>query len=703
MASNAHYALRDTRDHLIDLLGFGNTYPLQDLPVPDKKLTVPFDTPAKVSIEHSQPGVLYQLHFDGQVVEKTVNGEFGEGAPVQSHGNGGTLILETPRIEEDITFRIFARKQNRLQLAAYLHQTANIKVGLDKTLNAKILNLPFLDTTQLNPPSTAARIAFYGTEVEVNIEFSQEGVEYELVYFEDEVETSVSGKVVGDLNDIVLTSQAIFEDIDIRIRATKTFADGREPRTALLDVILPLRIRANPAIAVTMPSGQIIDYNEEATLVLEQSQKTAEYQLYLRTLPDADIHHQPVAETSYLQVAVPDEPDVSILSPPKESVWTLHDGFIPIGTVQAGTGNDLQFTLPTLTHESVIIVQAQKHHKTTADPNNQQTIASAIQLAQSIAILVRPNSAQPIRLKTEIIGTTPGNSLEVMDGQLGVFYHFQTVPDNTEIGSPAYFHKHDGQDEAQNKGIGQLTMGVDLVITRPFPPEQIIQNRATTPPLPPILDITSIAIDSTLRVTAVKAMTRVKTTLTKTAQIKALPDIHLQDAVIDYGGTTKVLVLASQDGDRYEPFIDNTSMKRARNGNGDDLSFNTDALLADTAIEVRVTRPNDQAGIAVEQFVTLLVVVRPNPDLTVTAADTAVPENGSTTISIENSQPEVNYQLTTNNTAVGNPVRGNGAIIELPTETLSAETTFAIRAEKVSDPTIFITLNQTVTIIIATP
>ena len=109
MSTTTHIHVRGTRDRLIDLLGIGLTYPLRDLAVRDEQLTVAFNTAAKIPIEKSQPGVLYQLVFDGDVVERTVN-EKQTGLPIRAQGNGETIFLETDRIQEDITFAMFVKK-----------------------------------------------------------------------------------------------------------------------------------------------------------------------------------------------------------------------------------------------------------------------------------------------------------------------------------------------------------------------------------------------------------------------------------------------------------------------------------------------------------------------------------------------------------------------------------------------------------------
>jgi len=94
MATTTHIHLRAARDRLLDLLGIGQTYPLRDLAVRDEQLTVAFNTAAKVPIEDSQLDVLYQLHYDQTLVERTPAGEEGAGVPIEAQGTGDTIQLE---------------------------------------------------------------------------------------------------------------------------------------------------------------------------------------------------------------------------------------------------------------------------------------------------------------------------------------------------------------------------------------------------------------------------------------------------------------------------------------------------------------------------------------------------------------------------------------------------------------------------------
>jgi hypothetical protein len=504
-----HIHVRDARDRLIDLLGIGQTYPLRDLAVRDEQLTVAFNTSAKVPIEPSQLGVVYQLYDSDN---KPVTG-----AEVQ--GNGNQAIIETPKIQEDITYTIYAKKLLTGR-ATYLRATATVKVGLDVTLQAWIRNAPPLDPAIENPAPTDPRIVQYGAGVEVELRNSQEGVDYRLVSFADaspgtepkETEVSVA-TVRGDLRNIVLRSKALFEDTDIRIRATKVFdpSENRPTQTALLDIVLPLKVRANPALPVSVEPG-IVDFNQQATITVANTQRSARYQLYIRKIPDRDFVRATVPATQVLKVSVTGKPDVQVRKPPRGDTWSTPDGYKALGEFQPGLGGELRFSLRDLTDDSIVIVQARKEHQATS------VMPSAVQLEQAAVILVRPNPAPDLKLQA----LSAAGTIQASGGQPGVFYYFRVDPNGQDVAAPVYFHKRDDNDQSVNKGIEQLAIEIDFVIARTWSLEKTgtSSGLAQTPPELPVLEASGLDSGAVLHVRAVKAQTGVSVELTQTVSVE---------------------------------------------------------------------------------------------------------------------------------------------------------------------------------------
>src|SRR5258707_4855676 len=151
VSSETVLRLREARDRLIALLGLGETYPVRDLPVPNERLTVAFNSTAEIKVEDSEKQVAYGL--------RDKNGQ-AAGAPAT--GTGDTLTLMTPAIRDDITFTVHARTP--LGREADLLMTATVKVGLDLTLDAAVL-----------PADRATpRLVDFGATVTRLIPFSQD-------------------------------------------------------------------------------------------------------------------------------------------------------------------------------------------------------------------------------------------------------------------------------------------------------------------------------------------------------------------------------------------------------------------------------------------------------------------------------------------------------------------------------------------------
>ena len=503
MPTTHHIQVRDARDRVIDLLKIGQTYPLRDLAVPDDQLTVPIDDTAHVAVEDSQQDVTYQLHDkdDQPVIGKATK------SPIQAPGDGATVLLETNTIQEDITFKVYAQKQHS-DKTAYLHQTATVKVGLNTKLNAWMRDVSFLDPSVDEHNPADARIIDYDQQVEVEVEMSQEGVDYTLVQVKDKKETILSiTEMRGDRNNIILRSQKASEDTDIRIRATKTFdvteSERRPTQTALLDVILALKVRANTALPASAVSS-IIDFNQSATITLKETQASTQYQLYVRRIPDAEFVRQVQgipAETAVIQVSVENKPDVQVRKPERQDLWQTPQGYTAVGDFQDANGGELQFTTTALTEDSLVIVQARKKHQATPD------VLSAVQLEQAVVVLVRPNPASPLELQILPQDAAFNGELQVSGGQPGVLYYFRRTSQGEELGLPAYFHQKDGtdtQDAQIDKGVGQIAIGVDFVVAR-----------ADSPGLAPVLDIDNLKPGNVFYVRAVKAQTGVETALDK--------------------------------------------------------------------------------------------------------------------------------------------------------------------------------------------
>jgi hypothetical protein len=676
--------VRAARDRIIDLLGIGDSYPLTDLDVIADQLKVAFGRTAKIPIEDAQVNVTYQLCDPA-------------GKPLgdaKADGAGVTLRIETPPVKEDVTYRLRATKKKpadsklTAQAPRFLNERAPVKVGIDTTLVIELRDLPLLDSKLPSVQPSDPRIVAYGQSVQVWVVQSQEEVQYSLVLDGGDQPQAVR----GDLHDIALSTGPMKEDALIQVRATKKFlaSENRDTETVLLDAKLYLKVRADPAAAVSMDPSPIVDYGQDATLKVAKTQANVTYRAYARTLPDIDFLHGDAAGVDVVSVAVAGKPDVQVRKPPQSPVWGAPDGYAPKGEAP-GTGGDVRLTLKSPAEDSIVIVQAEKTHKVDADKQDSAILKSAVRLDQVAVALVRPDPAKALKLRVPVSGAQTGDSLQVSDGQPGVFYYFRPAPSGTgtqgaEFPLPAYFHKQNQQDAPQNKGVGQLAIEIDFAIATDAK-DGAGANPALASPRAPVLDIPPFATGASLSIRAVKAQTAVETKMARAAQVPAIPAIRAEPAVVDYGASAKIVIPASDAADLYQVTLNGAPVKAAVAGNGSDLSVLTDALSADALFEVVVTRALDK-GMPVERVVQAGVLVRPDASLPVSAKADSVAKDAATDVVVQRSERGVTYQLMSGQTAIGPAVPGTGADIALPTGPIAADTTFTVAAARAGNPQI---------------
>ena len=596
MSATTQILLRAARDRVVDLLGLGETYPLQDVPVSAEQLTVAVNMTAKIRINPGQSDVSYSLRDRND-----------KPASDENVGTGALTTLVTPAIKDDQTFRIFASKvdtfASKIKRQDYLIQVAEVKVGLDTTLTA-LIDAPLLNPGTDSGAPSDPRIADYGSNVAVEVQQSQEGVDYSLVVVSGSSETIISQKEVrGNLSTIVLTSNPVQEDTQLRVRATKRFdaSEGRPTQTALLDVVLTLMVRANTALTVSVQPSPT-PFQKDATIIVAGTQKTASYRVYVHTVADTEFVYGVPAGAGLLPVGN----DVQLPSPPWTiSVLNVPPGFALQGNYQPGTGAPLSFTIPGVTEDCLVIVEARKLHGPASTP-------SSVQLQQAALVLVQPNPNPILALEATVNANTLPGPLQVSGGQPGVFYYFQVGGAGAEIVPPAYFHKVDANDATSNKGLNQLRINVDFVLERDLA-IATVGPRSQTPPPPPMIDIGSQTPGISLSVRAMKARSRVSVPVAQTAKIPASPVIKLDQASVPSGTAAKIIVVASAKGETYQPFLmDGTAVGAAQNGTGTDLTFATSPLTQDTTFLVRINQPGTP-GIPVTRAVALTATVTAAP------------------------------------------------------------------------------------------
>ncbi len=614
-----HVAARSARNRVIDAIRIGDCYPLTDLNIVADRLKVPFGGTVKIPIVHAQSSVHYELcDPKGQPL----------GAAFAGDGQDATLVVETPAVQEDVTYRIRATKPARAggpPLIRFLEEPAPVKVGLDTSLVIEVGDVwrpgaataaaaALLDVTASTSRPGDPRLVPYASAIDVKIDRSQEGVEYSLIIDGNDVPDVMR---MGDLGTILLRTPALHEDCVIQVRATKRFlaADSRSPETSPLDRRLLVKIEPNPSIAVAVAGGPIVDFAAIPALTIADSQPGAIYRFYLRSIPDSAFIHGPAAGVAVTTVDVPGEPSVQVCAPDGSGGWVVPDDYRSVGESDIqGTGGDVTVPLgPLLLDDSMVIVQAAKMHRVSEDAGDDRVVRSAIRLDAAVVILVRPDPRRPLAFRVPTDGSRIVGDVRVTEGQPGVMYQLSDKATGTAVARPAYFHKRDAADATQNKGIGQLAVEVDLVVPAPVGATVAAAtelDRSRQIARPPELTLTADAVDVTWRVSGRKAQTGVGIDLEREAVVGAPPAIRPESPVVDSGTATGIIIENGRIGERYQLFANRAVIAGPVDGSGDALSLSTGPLTADTAFELAISRSDDTTA-AVLRVVSLSVTVRP--------------------------------------------------------------------------------------------
>ena len=496
MSTPTALSFRDARDRLIDLLGLGDTYPLRDVPVTVDRLIVPFDSTAEIPVTFAQSGVTYGLRDkDGHPVGALLT------------GNGRELLIETPPIQDDITYTVHARKPNGKE--GDLFDTAPVKVGLDIDLEAVIL-----PADGLQP-----RLIDYGGVITVRIAQSQNGVDYRLVQFPagdpphpEDMAAAANDSILsaGDLTvrgtggAIDLVSKPMAEDTVLRIREIKVFdtAIGRPPQTNILTARLPLLVRADPGRGIIAVPAAVVDFQTVASVRVAQAQAGVSYRACVHRIADQEYQQGASPVAGIASVPVAGAPNALIQLPALPPEGAALAGFSPAGSAEVpGIGADLTMPLPAVTDDILVTVLATKHHQTVGG-----TATSAVWLAQTPAVLARPDPNAAIRARVWTKDGTTTGTLELIGGQPGVFYSVAPPAPAAAVQPPVYVHKHDAHDRTANKGLGQLKIEVDYVLARD-PLSAPSSDLAHTYPPPPLLVTPAFPAGTTVSLHAVKAQT----------------------------------------------------------------------------------------------------------------------------------------------------------------------------------------------------
>ena len=448
--------LRDRRDRLISLLRIGLPWPLRGIPLPVQEMVATGQT-ASIKLPFSQKGVRYQLV------------EVASGMPVGNpvDGTDGPLSLTTPAIVADLTLRVqasvlppspVATANGRLRSTLLMGEVVVVE-GVDASLPLRLLDA----NGNPQPPllaGGAALVASYGDELRVEVEASQEGVVYEVIdnaqrSLPTDEQKPLSAKVTGSSGPIVLTlSSRAGEDLDLTVRARLKRQRGQAlvEEHKVLDAVLPLRVRANPAVPLRL-EAPVVAPNAPAVVAIgapagardSGSQLSVRYQLWSRPLADDDWRFDTPAAAAEITVIGEALAGFSVQQP----------------AGAAGNGAVLNLEQSVSGEGMVVAALACKQHRLSPyGSNNDHQVSSEVPLRQAAVAFTQPESQRQLLLRREVDNPRVWS---FWGGQPGVAY---SVSDDTAQPPLALAVPIPELADAPAglRGIGRQRLGRDLLV-----------------------------------------------------------------------------------------------------------------------------------------------------------------------------------------------------------------------------------------------
>ena len=471
--------LRDSRDRLISLLGLGQPWPLRDLPRQTDLQIVGQGQKAQITLRYSQPGVLYQL----------IKAEFNEsndipvGAPQQ--GYGGEITLETPEITVDLKLRIRANllqpgSQTEPQQASDGHPcttllSGEIRVvaGIDRRLQLSLESQTDGDWVVLPAlaPASQARIANHDQPIWVKVAKSQTGVIYELIDNANRAQPfiaqALSQPQEGNGEDLWLIYKLnAKEDLDLAVRASIMPSETGTNFTsqAVLNTILPLRVRANPmvplqiAAPVTARGGSTTVQIGDDTL---GSQASVSYQLFTRPIGDDDWLLNPLALPTDALAVSNGQSSVHVRYPVTNKVADL-DRFKSNSVSGIGAGAISISLAEPVVNDLLVVAKAVKTHRLSPlGAAEAGILTSEVLLSRAVVVLVQADAERQLTLQQQ----TQLGVWSLQDGEPGVAYTVSASSNGTikALAAPLVVPlRQDAENLA--RGIDRLRVGIDLVV-----------------------------------------------------------------------------------------------------------------------------------------------------------------------------------------------------------------------------------------------
>ncbi len=356
----------------------------------------------------------------------------------------------------------------------------SITQSMDVTGSVRVL-----DHQPLQAGAPAHLVDWDGSVV-VEVANSEVNVTYTLVNAADrdkplQQQTRLCDPEPGNGGPLHLRCQNLREDVDLLVRATRLYdAEGTRQSTGFFPTILPLRVRANPAVPLKLLNA-IVDPGASVSVAIgaipsgtsspaaSPSQAGVRYELRVRELR---VYPADNPLRSDWDLADPLRP--ADLPPLPGSLTRLtgdlQDFQAPSGGAAAsGLGNGQSITLehPVNGEAMVVAALAHKEHRLYpfSDPNP-ATQSTALPLQQAAVAYTKPDATRQLTLEYD--PANPG-VWTLLGGQPGVAYTLKDAKGNIlkdakgntlkELPIPEV-----AEAQAKRQGIGYQRVGRDLIV-----------------------------------------------------------------------------------------------------------------------------------------------------------------------------------------------------------------------------------------------
>ncbi|MEB3362503.1 MAG: hypothetical protein VKI42_10320, partial [Synechococcaceae cyanobacterium] len=323
-----------------------------------------------------------------------------------------------------------------------------------------------------------AHLLDWGASAEVEVAESQVDVSYTLINAAErdkplEEQQILCDPVQGTGGSLRLVSAGMREDIDLLVRGTRLLdRAGLQQASGLLNTVVPLRVRANPAVPIALvepvldpAAASLVWVGDDAM----PSQLSVTYKAWSLPIGPEDWQwHEPATPSG--TAPSPSHPPAASgtlrpVSPP--SVESLEAaGWSGRGKPKKGTGSTkrgtegrLQLSLGQAGADAVVAVVASKKHNPFPLGDQQEDSVSSQVLLKTLANqLTTPDPERRLALVAEPWGW------RFVGGEAGCYYSFQGGTDKELLGPPVYVHQRSTEGTPTDWGLERLRVSVDLAV-----------------------------------------------------------------------------------------------------------------------------------------------------------------------------------------------------------------------------------------------